>query len=75
MNKSIRQEVHKLVDNCEDEILMEDVRELLQTGRDWWKDLSPADQSLVMESEAQYEKGYFIDHQELLSRFEEWKKK
>jgi hypothetical protein len=32
-------------------------------------------QNLVRESEVQYDKGDFISHDELMQRFEEWKKK
>jgi hypothetical protein len=75
MSSSIKQEIHQLVDQCDNEILLEEAREILQTENDWWDELSPTDQTLVMESEAQYERGDFIDHKELLRRFEEWKKK
>lgn len=75
MNTNIKQELHQLVDQCENELLLKEARELLQANNDWWDDLSPADQHLVMESEAQYEKGDFINHEELLRRFEEWKRK
>jgi hypothetical protein len=75
MNESIKQELHQLVDKCDNELLLEDARELLQSGKDWWDDLPAKDQQLVMESEAEYNKGHFISHEELMQRFEAWKKK
>ena len=75
MSNSIKQELHELVEKCDNEILLEEARELLQSGKDWWDELSETDRNLVMESEVQYSKGDFINHQELLQRFEEWKKK
>ena len=75
MDDSIKQELHQLVDKCDNELLLEDVRELLQSGNDWWDELTETDKSLVMESETQYTKGNFISHDELMQRFEEWKKK
>ncbi len=75
MDDSIKQELHQLVDKCDNELLLEDARELLQSGNDWWDELKETDKSLVMESEAQYNKGNFVSHDELMQGFEEWKKK
>lgn len=75
MNETIKQELHQLVDKCNNEQILEDAKELLQSNKDWWDELSAADQQLVLESEAEYNKGNFISHEELMHRFEEWKKK
>lgn len=75
MDDSIKQELHQLVDKCDNELLLEDARELLQSGKDWWDELTETDKNLIMESEAQYNKGNFVSHDELMQRFEEWKKK
>ncbi len=75
MNETIKQELHQLVDKCNNEQILEDAKELLQSNKDWWDELSAADQQLVLESEAEYNKGNFISHEELMQRFEEWKKK
>jgi hypothetical protein len=75
MSNSIKQELHVLVEKCDNEILLEEARELLKSGNDWWEDLSEADRNLVLDSEVQYSKGDFINHQDLMQRFEEWKKK
>lgn len=75
MSNPIKQELHELVDKCDNEILLEEARELLQSGKDWWEDLTDTDRNLIMESEVQYSKGDFIDHKQLMQRFEEWKKK
>ena len=75
MDDSIKQELHQLVDKCDIELLLEDARELLQSDNDWWDELTETDKGLVMESETQYNKGNFVSHDELMQRFEEWKKK
>lgn len=75
MNEALKQELHQLVDKCNNEQLLEDVRELLQSNKDWWEEMNEKDQNLVMESEAEYNKGNFISHKELMQRFEVWKKK
>lgn len=77
MSDSIKQELHQLVDKCDNETILEEAKELLQAANttDWWDELSEEDKNLVMESEVQYGKGDFINHQELMQRFEVWKKK
>ena len=75
MDSSIKKEIHELVDKCNDEQLLNETRELLSTAGDWWEDLSEEDKNLLTESEAQYSKGDFISHTELMQRFEQWKKK
>jgi hypothetical protein len=78
MDASIKQELHQLIDNCDNELLLEEAKVLLkqdQNVRDWRDNLTEEDKSLVMESEATYEKGNFISHKELMQRFEKWKKK
>ncbi len=77
MSDVIKQQLHQLVDKCDNELLLEEARALLQTSieDDWWDDLSEEDKNLVMESESQYGKGNFISHEELMKRFQEWKKK
>jgi hypothetical protein len=76
MNDSIKQELHQLVDRCNNEVLLEEAKVLLETADnvDWWDELTEEDKNLVMESEAQYGKGDFISHEELMKRFQEWKK-
>jgi hypothetical protein len=74
MNK-IREELHALVDRCDNELLLEEAKALLQGDNDWWEELTEEDKNLVMESDTQYGKGHFISQQELMKRFDEWKKK
>ena len=39
---------------------------LREDTKDWWDELTEEDKNRVMESEAQYEKGDFISHEELM---------
>lgn len=75
MNISLKQELHILIDKCDNELLLEEAKALLQTDKDWWDDLSEEDKNLLMESETQYGKGDFISNDDLMKQFEEWKKK
>lgn len=72
-----KEKIHELINNCHNEILLSEVKELLQSSdtNDWWNDLSSEDKNLVMESEMQYKEGNFITHDALVQQFEEWKKK
>ena len=72
-----KEEIHQLINNCDNEILLAEVKELLQSPdiKDWWDDLSSQDKNLVLESEIQYKKGSYVSHDKLVKQFEEWKKK
>ena len=77
MEATLKKELHLLIDNCNNEVLLTEAKELLQSAdvKDWWNELTDEDKNLVLESEAEYEKGNFINHAELMQQFEEWKKK
>ena len=77
MEAGLKKELHQLIDNCDNEVLLAEAKELLQSAdvKDWWDELSEEDKNLVMESESEYEKGNFINHAELMQQFEEWKRK
>ena len=64
----IKKELHQLIKNCENEILLTEAKELLESelANDWWEELSDTDKNLMMESEADYEKGKFISHDKLI---------
>ncbi|MBA2762086.1 MAG: hypothetical protein H0U39_09045 [Segetibacter sp.] len=64
MNKACKQELYQLIENCNNEILLTEVKQLLQseTTQDWWDELTKDDKNLLIESKAQYEKGNFISH-------------
>ena len=78
MNSDIKNELHKLVDNCENELLLAEAKTLLESAnniKDWWDALTEEDKNLVIESETGYKKENFISHAELMKQFESWKKK
>ncbi len=72
-----KQELHQLIDNCDNQILLEEAKQLLLSSsvKDWWNDLTQEDQNLLLESEVQYQHDNFVGHQQLMQEFEEWKKK
>ena len=50
MSDSIKQELHQLVDKCDNETILEEAKELLEAANttDWWDELSEEDKNLVM---------------------------
>ena len=54
----VKEKLHLLVDACPNEALLQEIKTLLETSsaEDWWNKLSEADQNLLLESEAQYER-------------------
>ena len=60
MSYTNKQELHLLIDLCDNESQLEDIRSILQDrdlSYDWWDELSEEEQSQVKESEEQYERG------------------
>jgi len=78
MGNDIKNKLHKLIDNCDNELLLIETKKLLEEGseiKDWGDELTEEDRNILLESEAEYEKGNFISNKELMERFEAWKKK
>jgi len=75
MNTQLKKEVLQLVDNCNDDLLLLEAKQLLNVENDWWNELSEEDKNLISESETEYEKRNFTSHHKLMQDFEEWKKK
>lgn len=77
MNLLVKTELHKLADNCDNEILPEEAKELLlsSTVKDWWEKLTFEDKNLIMESESHITKVISFSHQELMKQFDAWKNK
>jgi hypothetical protein len=71
MEAGLKKELHQLIDNCDNEVLLAEAKELLQSAdvKDWWDELTEEDKNLVMESESEYEKGNFINHAKLMQQF------
>ena len=78
MDTDIKTELHKLIDNCDNDLLLSEAKALLESGgpiKDWWDELTEEDKNVVMESETEYEAENFVSHKELMQQFETWKKK
>lgn len=78
MNYNIKTELHQLIDNCSNELLLQETKALLQSEpevKDWWNELTETDQNDILKSEGEYEAGQFITNDALWQQIEKWKKK
>ena len=77
MDATVKDELHQLIDKCDNEVLLSELKEILLSNSmiGWWDELTEEDKNLLMESEQQYNQGKFISNIELMKQFEEWKKK
>lgn len=77
MDAAVKDELHQLIDKCDNEVLLSEVKEILisNLSEDWWDKLTEEDKNLLMKSEQQYNQGKFVSNTELMERFDEWKKK
>lgn len=78
MSSDLKKELYKLIDNCDNELLLIETKKLLEERneiKEWRDELTEEDKNLILESETEYEKGNFISNKELMQQFEAWKKK
>ena len=77
MGPLVKEELHQLIDRCDNEVLLSEVKEIFLTNslNDWWEELTEEDKNLLVESEQQYSQGKFVSNHDLMKQFDEWKKK
>ena len=78
MSYLIKQKLHQLIDLCDNESQLEDIRSILQdqdSSYDGCDELSKKEQDQIRESEEQYERGEYISFNELMSQMDSKKKK
>jgi hypothetical protein len=78
MTPDLKQKLHMLIDNCNDEFLLEEARAVLespQSGKDFFDELDEEDRDTFLEGEEEHEKGHSVTHNRLMHQFETWKKK
>jgi hypothetical protein len=78
MKPELKQKLHLLIDNCNDEYLLEEAKAVLESnnsGKDWWDELSEEEKEEFLEGEEEHEKGHSVTHHRLMHQFGEWRKK
>jgi hypothetical protein len=76
MASDLKQKLHKLIDSCNDEFLLEEARSVLespQAGNDFLDELEEEDRDSFLEGEEEHDKSV-IQHR-LLHKLDAWKKK
>ncbi len=76
MVPDLKQKLHKLIDNCNDEFLLEEARAVLespQTAGEFFDELDEEDRDYFLEGEDEHDKG--VQHHRMMHQFEAWKKK
>lgn len=76
MEPAVKDELHQLIEKCDNQILLSEVKEILLSNslEDWWDELTEEDKKLLMESEQQYNQGKVVSNTELMKQFDEWKR-
>ena len=77
MAPDLKQKLHKLIDSCNDEFLLEEARAVLespQSGKAFLDELDDDDRDAFVEGEEEHDT-HTITHNRLLHQFGEWKKK
>ena len=78
MIQELKQKIHQLVDNCNDDFLLEEAKAVLESdksGKEFWNELDEEDKDSFLGGEEEHEQGHAITHNRLMHQFEEWKKK
>ena len=76
MAPDLKQKLHKLIDTCNDEFLLEEARAVLespQTSDAFFDELDDEDRDSFLENEDEHDKG--VSHHRMMHQFEAWKKK
>ena len=76
MEPDLKQRLHKLIDSCSDEFLLEEARAVLespQTADDFFNELDEEDRDTFLETEDELDKT--VTHHRMMHQFETWKKK
>jgi hypothetical protein len=77
MKPDLKNQLHTLIDNCNDVFLLEEAKAVLestQTGEAFLEELDEEDRDAFLESEEEQD-NHSITHNRLLHQFGEWKKK
>ena len=66
MSYSIKDEIHQLIDKCEEEAVLYEIKDRLKDNeKDWWDELSKEEQEEILESDRQVQAGNFYTHEEV----------
>ena len=75
MDYSIKDELHKLIDTCNEEAVLYEIKQKLSGNeKDWWDELTEEDKERIFESERQIASGQFYTQEQVHEMMQQWKK-
>lgn len=69
--KELKNEIHELVDNTNDETALKQFKENLEV-KDWWNDLSNEQKKSVERASQQFKNGEGIPWEKMKRKYEKW---
>ena len=77
MDYSIKDELHKLIDTCNEEAVLYEVKQkLTHKEEDWWNtDFTKEEQDEMLEASEQVKQGVFTTNEDVMKIFDKWKDK
>lgn len=77
MEYSIKEELHKLIDTCQEEAVLYEIKERLSGNeKDWWDtDFTKDEQDEMLEASEQVKQGVFSTNEDVMKIFDKWKGK
>ncbi len=77
MNYSIKEELHQLIDKCEEEAVLYEIKQkLTHNEEDWWgSDFTKEEQDEMLEASKQVKQGVFSTNEDVMKIFDKWKGK
>jgi hypothetical protein len=73
MNSELKQEVHKLVDECKDDSLLQEAKVLLDTKKDWWDELTEEQQAELIKQTKEPDEKDTLSYEEYHKATERWR--
>ena len=71
-----KNEIHQLIDKCEDDDVLQEIMHLLNGNEDWWDtDLTKEEQNEILESSREVDAGNYVTNEDVMKKFDKWLKK
>jgi predicted transcriptional regulator len=68
----LKEEIHKIVDRTNDEEILENYLEMMNSETDFWDELTEQQKQNVLEAKKQCENGETISHEDALKEISKW---
>lgn len=76
MEYSIKEELHKLIDTCQEEAVLYEIKERLSGNeKDWWDELTEEEQEEILETTKRVDAGIKFSDEHAQNIFKKWLEK